>query len=91
MSRGFAVLEVMYDQLAFFLSKVQAGQHQSCTHHSWHSIVQSLRICNFQNGKPPTTFSLLIMLYYDYVVMSYIQTWKINYREATCNFRLYQK
>lgn len=38
----------MYDQQVFALSEVQAGQHQSYTHHSWHSTVQSLHICQTQ-------------------------------------------
>lgn len=48
MLQDFAVHGVKYDQQVFSQSEAQAAQHQSCIHHSWHLIAQSLHICQPQ-------------------------------------------
>ena len=48
MSQDFVVHGVKYDQQVFSQSEAQAAQHQSCIHHFWHLIAQSLHICQPQ-------------------------------------------
>ena len=45
MSQGSAVHVAVYDQQVYDQSRVPAGQHQNCKHHSLNSAAQSLHIC----------------------------------------------
>lgn len=51
MSQGSAVHVAVYDQQVFDRSRVPAGQHQNCTHHSLNSAAQSLHICHPKSEK----------------------------------------
>ena len=45
MSQGSAVQVAVYDQQVYDQSRVPAGQHQNCKHHSLITAAQLLHVC----------------------------------------------